>query len=258
MDIGNLPKPNQTQETLHLHPSTATKPENQKSQELPQAVSGIDEDDSVAVSLRSDRRRQLGERLTKDKEDHAEEQSHDQIKQETKNKELKNEEKKASDPNALSKEEKKEVENLKERDQEVRQHEQAHLAGLGKYRSGGASFEFETGPDGNSYAVEGEVPVDLSPVAGNPEQTAEKAKTIRRAALAPTEPSTKDRKVAAQATKLIAEAKSDVKKETKEEDLKLLPQSPETVDKINNMLQNLDLSSESFQRNGYNPLDTVG
>ena len=46
-----------------------------------------------------------------------------------------------------------------------------------------------TGPDGQRYAIGGEVPIDLSAVPGNPQATLQKALTIRRAALAPTDPS---------------------------------------------------------------------
>ena len=97
----------------------------------------------------------------------------------------------------LTDDERKIVEQLKARDREVRAHEQAHLNAAGSVALGGPSFSFQTGPDGRRYAVGGEVAIDTSPVAGNPQATIAKAKQIQRAALAPAEPSAPDRQVAA-------------------------------------------------------------
>ena len=66
------------------------------------------------------------------------------------------------------------------------------------------------GPDGQRYAVGGEVPIDLSAVPGNPQATLQKALTIRRAALAPSDPSEADQAVAAQATTLAAQAQQEL------------------------------------------------
>ena len=99
---------------------------------------------------------------------------------------------------------------LRQRDQEVRLHEQAHLLVAGPYAKGGPSYAYETGPDGQRYAVGGEVPIDLSSVPGNPQATLQKALTIRRAALAPTDPSEADQVVAAKATTLAAQAQQEL------------------------------------------------
>jgi hypothetical protein len=99
---------------------------------------------------------------------------------------------------------------LRQRDQEVRLHEQAHLLAAGPYAKGAPSYTYQTGPDGQRYAVGGEVPIDLSAVPGNPQATLQKALTIRRAALAPTDPSETDQAVAAQATALAAQAQQDL------------------------------------------------
>lgn len=96
---------------------------------------------------------------------------------------------------------------LQERDREVRAHEQAHVSAGGSVVTGGASYTYETGPDGRQYAVGGEVGIDTSPVPNNPEATMDKAQTIRRAALAPASPSAQDQKVAAQAARMEAEAR---------------------------------------------------
>ena len=104
---------------------------------------------------------------------------------------------------------------LEARDREVRAHEQAHLSALGPYKTGGASYTYETGPDGRRFAVGGEVPVDVSPES-EPEETIKKAQTIRRAALAPAEPSAADRAVAAQASQLEATARAELASEDAE------------------------------------------
>lgn len=111
----------------------------------------------------------------------------------------------------LSTEQQKVVDKLKQRDTEVRRHEQAHLTAAGPYASGGPSFTYQKGPDGRTYATGGEVPIDTSAVSGDPEATIIKAQTIRRAALAPAEPSAQDRSVAAAATKLETEARREIR-----------------------------------------------
>jgi hypothetical protein len=102
------------------------------------------------------------------------------------------------------------LESLRQRDQEVRLHEQAHLLAAGPYAKGAPSYTYQTGPDGQRYAVGGEVPIDLSAVPGNPQATLQKALTVRRAALAPTDPSEADQAVAAQATALAAQAQQEL------------------------------------------------
>jgi hypothetical protein len=95
---------------------------------------------------------------------------------------------------------------LEQRDAEVRRHEQAHIAAGGQYVRGGAHFTYERGPDGRMYAVGGEVSIDVSPES-TPEETIQKAEAIRRAALAPGDPSAQDRAVAAKAAAMEAEAR---------------------------------------------------
>jgi len=117
----------------------------------------------------------------------------------------------------LSEEERRILNELRARDAEVRAHEQAHLAAAGPYANGAPTFEFQTGPDGRQYAVGGEVSIDASPVPGDPEATVRKAQTVKRAALAPRDPSEQDRAVAAQAAQLEAQARQEVKAEKAEE-----------------------------------------
>jgi hypothetical protein len=117
----------------------------------------------------------------------------------------------------LSEEEQREVDKLEHRDQEVRAHEQAHLAAAGPYSRGGPRYEYERGPDNHRYAVGGEVSIDTSPVKGDPEATIEKARIVKRAALAPSEPSSQDRQVAAEAANMEAEARREIAKRDREE-----------------------------------------
>jgi hypothetical protein len=107
-----------------------------------------------------------------------------------------------------------EISKLSETDRHVRSHEQAHLAAAGPYAGGGPSYTYQKGPDGNEYAVGGEVPIDVSPIPGDPQKTIEKERVVQAAANAPSDPSPQDRAVAAEAASLqaTAEAKLDQQK----------------------------------------------
>jgi len=109
----------------------------------------------------------------------------------------------------LSQEEQQKLEELKQRDREVRDHEQAHLAAAGPYARSGARFEYETGPDNQRYAVGGEVEIDTGEEK-DPEATIQKARTVRTAALAPQDPSPKDRQVAAEARQMEMRAQQEI------------------------------------------------
>lgn len=110
----------------------------------------------------------------------------------------------------VSKDERLELEKLKRRDAEVRAHEQAHVSAAGNLAQGGANFSFETGPDGKRYAVGGDVSIDTSAVAGDPQATLRKAQQIRKAASAPVNPSAQDRSVAAQASTMEVQARAEM------------------------------------------------
>lgn len=99
---------------------------------------------------------------------------------------------------------------LQARDRSVRNHEAAHQAAAGGLATSGASFSYQRGPDGQLYAIGGEVHIDVSPVSGNPSATAAKAETIMRAALAPADPSGQDRQVATQAAQMAAKARAEL------------------------------------------------
>ncbi len=110
---------------------------------------------------------------------------------------------------SLSEKEQRQVRELQARDREVRIHEQAHVAAAGSLYRGGPTYDFQRGPDGKRYAVGGSVQIDTSP-GSTPEETIAKAQQMRRAALAPAEPSSTDRAVAASAARLEAEARAEL------------------------------------------------
>lgn len=109
----------------------------------------------------------------------------------------------------LSEAERRQLAELKQRDREVRAHEMAHVAAGAGLVTGGASYSYQTGPDGQRYAIGGEVSIDVSP-GSTPEETLDKADRIRAAALAPADPSGQDRQVAAQATRMATEARMEI------------------------------------------------
>jgi hypothetical protein len=116
----------------------------------------------------------------------------------------------------LSESDLKVISELKQRDAEVKAHEAAHMAAAGSIATGGASFEYQQGPDGVQYAIGGEVNIDTSSVPGDPAATLRKADTIRRAALAPAEPSGPDIQVAASATAMAAQAQAELLKKNQD------------------------------------------
>ena len=101
------------------------------------------------------------------------------------------------------------ISQLQQRDKEVKAHELAH-ATIGGSATGSPSYTFKMGPDGKKYAVGGEVAVDLSSVAGDPQATIMKMQKVHAAALAPANPSTQDTRVAASAVQKILEAQSEI------------------------------------------------
>jgi len=101
------------------------------------------------------------------------------------------------------------VSELKARDRVVRTHEMAHMAAGAGLVTRGASYTYQSGPDGQRYAVGGEVGIDTSP-GRTPEETLLKAERIRAAALAPAEPSGQDRQVAAAAAKMASQARMEI------------------------------------------------
>ncbi len=111
---------------------------------------------------------------------------------------------------------------LRQRDREVRAHEMAHLAVAGPYALSGAQYKTVKGPDGRLYAIAGEVKIDTSPER-DPEKTLEKARIIKRAALAPKNPSPQDRLIALKAAQMETKALAEITKEKLENQARVSP-----------------------------------
>jgi hypothetical protein len=117
----------------------------------------------------------------------------------------------------LSEEDLRKVEELEKIDRKVRTHEQAHISAAGGYARGGANYNFVTGPDGKRYANAGHVNIDTSK-ENTPEATIRKADVVRKAALAPADPSPSDRQIAADATKMAENARRELAMERMKND----------------------------------------
>lgn len=123
---------------------------------------------------------------------------------------------KSTNTNQLTDQQQQELRDLRQRDANVRRHELAHIAAAGGYARSGARYEYESGPDGQQYAVGGEVSIDISPVANNPSATLTKAQIVKRAALAPSDPSPQDRSVAAAADSMAVQAQREIAQQAME------------------------------------------
>ena len=115
-------------------------------------------------------------------------------------------------PSALDEQDRAQLQQLAQRDREVRAHEAAHAAAGGGL-AGSPTYSFARGPDGRLYAVGGEVRIDTSPVAGDPQATIDKARTIIQAATAPASPSTQDLRAAAAAQAMLVEAQAELSRQ---------------------------------------------
>ena len=140
----------------------------------------------------------------------------------------------------LTRTEQNEVEKLKKRDQEVRTHENSHVVAGGQYIRGAVHFDFERGPDGKSYAVGGHVNIDVAPVPNNPEATLKKMQVVKRAAMAPADPSGADHSVARKAS--MQEQK--VRQKLMKEDMEKVSDGKETEkEKLDFLEENSGVSS---------------
>ncbi|MBB4285071.1 putative metalloprotease CJM1_0395 family protein [Roseospira goensis] len=121
-------------------------------------------------------------------------------------------------PDGLTPEERAEVRRLQAIDRRVRQHEAAHkAAGVGV--TGPATFTYVTGPDGRQYAVGGEVSITLNASGStDPEQAIRQLEQVKRAALAPADPSPADRAAAAAAEAALAQAEAAQREQEREEE----------------------------------------
>lgn len=113
----------------------------------------------------------------------------------------------------LRPEEERVLQRLKQNALDVKTHEHQHVAAAGGYVKSGPVYNYTTGPDGKRYAVGGHVSLDMSSIPNNPEATINKAQIIKRAALAPANPSGADRAVAASASKMEMKAREQLRTE---------------------------------------------
>lgn len=172
------------------------------------------------------------------------------------NRNYENENKESKAIDELSQTEKKELEKLKRRDQEVRTHEMAHQSAGGQY-AGSASYSYTTGPDNNRYAVGGSVDIETSP-AKTPEETVKKADQIKRAATAPAQPSAADLQIAAKATRMKMEAQSELNQKNINEQDKEKPDSNRINENNDSNFKNKYLINkrESSYQNSYTKVKT--
>ena len=123
------------------------------------------------------------------------------------------------------------VAKLQKIDADVRRHEQAHAA-AGGGQAGAPSYEYTKGPDGKQYAVAGEVSISVPAGGGDPASRIEDLRKVQKAALAPSNPSAQDLKVAAAAVQEIASAEAQLRQEQLEENKATREKLDEATDDI--------------------------
>lgn len=106
----------------------------------------------------------------------------------------------------LSPEEQRMLDELRQTDQKVRAHEQAHAAAGGT----NVRYEYQTGPDGRQYAVGGTTDIQVQAQSNDPAAKLDQARKLRSAALAPADPSSQDLAVSAKASRLEMDARREM------------------------------------------------
>lgn len=115
----------------------------------------------------------------------------------------------------LSTDEEQLLKELQSRDGEVKSHEAAHQA-AGGGMTGAATFSYQKGPDGNMYAIGGEVSISYKS-GSTPQETVANARQVIAAAMAPASPSSQDFAVASSAKVMEMKAMQQLAKESKAE-----------------------------------------
>jgi len=98
-----------------------------------------------------------------------------------------------------------EIIKLQQIDAHVKAHELAHKAVGGEF-AGSPTYTYTIGPNGKKYAISGEVPIRIEK-GKTPQQTIANMERVRAAALAPSDPSPQDLKVAATAEMIEMQAR---------------------------------------------------
>ncbi len=161
-----------------------------------------DDSDLPQTDLNNESQETKTPELPAKKTEKSEEDSDNGVSKEEEQKTLQNNEE-------LTQAEKQQVAKLQAADTEVKAHEQAHLAASGGLNASAPSYEYQTGPDGKKYAVAGEVNVSASE-SSNPEANLKNAEQLKRAALAPANPSAQDKAVARHADQMIMQAQQEI------------------------------------------------
>ncbi len=146
----------------------------------------------------------------------------------------------------LSPEEKTQVAKLKSIDAEVRAHEMAHVSAGGGL-TGAVTYSYTKGPDNKMYAIAGEVSISMKE-GRTPQESIAIARQIQAAAMAPSDPSPQDYKVAASAMQMEIKARADLLKEEAKE------KSQEKEDKTK---ENLSIQDRNKAYNSFNKDETL-
>lgn len=105
--------------------------------------------------------------------------------------------------NRMSEEELRVLQELKLRDSAVREEEESHARMLGRH-AGAIRYEYQIGPDGRAYVINGAVEVAPKFNSTNPEEIRKVLQTIQRAAVTVSNPSQADLNVAASAASKVS------------------------------------------------------
>ncbi|HTV18985.1 MAG TPA: putative metalloprotease CJM1_0395 family protein [Polyangiaceae bacterium] len=108
----------------------------------------------------------------------------------------------------LDTEQQREVDTLEQTERQLRADEQAQRAAAGGYADG-TQLRYEIGPDGRRYVVSADVPLDVTPIPGDPAATLRKMEVIMRAANAGT-PSVSDQNASSRAAQLARQARAQL------------------------------------------------
>lgn len=179
----------------------AEDPFEKKHVDFPEEISDQSDDDNAAVKdpVKEAVKQSKGEDSDSSKEESVSEKKTDKDND------------RKSNGEQLTDAEQKKVNQMKERDTEVRTHEMAHARVGGQY-AGAPVYEKEKGPDGKDYITDGHVNIDMSEES-TASKTVQKMQQVIRAAKAPAEPSGQDLKVAAEAQQKLNEASRKVLEE---------------------------------------------
>jgi hypothetical protein len=110
------------------------------------------------------------------------------------------------EPHEMTTQERGELQQVQARDAAVRDEEETHAAVAGAF-AGAPQYEYQQGPDGRSYVVNGSVPIRFSSAAvANPEQAELALQAIRASAQSPEAPSAADMQVFQQANEMSSSA----------------------------------------------------